>query len=181
MKVAIVVGHTSNGDKGAYSEHLAMTEYDYNLQVANHMKFLRPDKYDIYTHTIQDYYSRWKSMAEKLNSKNYELVIELHFNAATPAANGTETLYYFNSKKGRDYAKTLSKGIVEEFGTTIRGVEGSKALITKGDRGFYAVYLPKAVALIVEPFFGSNPEAKKFQDYKKYACVLDNIIQNKLK
>ena len=182
MKVAIVIGHTRNGDKGAYSETLEMSEYDYNLKVANKMKEVNPSTYDVYTHTIQGYYERQKSMADKLNSKNYDLVLELHFNAASPAANGTETLYYFNSKKGKGYAETISNDIVDNFGTKIRGANGAKALVNKNDRGFYAVYLPKAPALIVEPFFGSNiEESKKFMDFEKYACVLNNAVIKSLK
>lgn len=182
MKVAIVIGHTSNGDKGAYSETLKLSEYDYNLKVANHMKELNPSVYDVYTHTIQEYYNRQKAMADKLNAKAYDLVIELHYNAASPVANGTETLYYFNSAKGKAYAESISQEIVKEFGTSIRGVNGAKALVNKNDRGYYAVYLPKATALIVEPFFGSNPsESAKFADYKKYACVLNNTITKILK
>ncbi|OFM84564.1 N-acetylmuramoyl-L-alanine amidase [Weeksella sp. HMSC059D05] len=177
MKVALVIGHTKTKDKGAFSNQLRQTEFDYNLQVAEALKAINPSMFDIYTHEIQDYYQRQKGMAYKLNQKTYDLVIEMHFNSASVTANGTETLYYFNSKKGKEYAEILSKKISEDFGTKLRGVNGAKALVNKNDRGYWFVYLPKAPAVILEPFFGSNPaEAEKFKDVSKYARSIYNAI-----
>lgn len=177
IKIAIVVGHTPKGDQGAYSPHLQKSEQPFNLGVAaNALKELAPNTYDVYTHTIQGYYERQKALATLLNGKAYDLVIELHFNAASPLANGTECLYWFASKKGKEYAQAISAGIAKEYGTTIRGDKGARALVNKEDRGYWFTYLPKAPAVIVEPFFGSNEEALKFKDEKRYACVLHNIL-----
>lgn len=179
-KVAIVVGHTS-GSKGAQSPYLP-AEYDYNLEVANELKKLYTG-YDIYTHRTYSvgYYNMWKETAAKLNAKDYDLVIELHYNAASPKAHGTETLHYFNSKKGKAYAEIFSDVISKDFGTTKRGINGGKPLVNSNDRGYYAVYLPKAPALIVEPFFGSNEEeSKMFRDTTKYAQSLHKAIQKSI-
>lgn len=176
-KVAIVVGHTA-WSKGAQSPYLP-AEYDYNLEVANKLKQYGSN-YDVFTHRTYSvgYYNMWRETAAKINSQNYDLVIELHYNAASPVAHGTETLYYFNSKKGKQYAQIFSQQISEDFGTKLRGIQGVKPLVNKNDRGFYAVYLPKPPALIVEPFFGSNEEESVlFKDTDKYAESLHKAIQ----
>lgn len=178
-KIAIYIGHTRKGDKGAYSEVLGMTEFEYNEKVAEELKKLNPDRYDIFEHSIQNYYDRQKKMAE--NVRDYLAVIELHFNSFTPKANGTESLYYFNSKLGKILAQELSQGVVRCFGTTLRGDFGAKAIVNKKDRGYWFVYLSKPVAVIFEPFFGSNEEAKKFTNYVDVAKSIDESIDKYLK
>ena len=176
-KVAVVVGHTA-GSKGAQSPYLP-AEYDYNIEVANKLKQYGCN-YDVFTHRTYSvgYYNMWRETASKINSQDYDLVIELHYNTASPTAHGTETLHYFNSKKGKQYAQIFSQQISEDFGTKLRGIQGAKPLVNKNDRGFYAVYLPKPPALIVEPFFGSNEEESVlFKDTDKYAESLHKAIQ----
>lgn len=180
MKVAIYVGHTPKGDKGAYSKHLGLSEYDYNIKVANELKAINVNLYDIFTHTIQNYYDRQVHMAK--TTKPYDVVIELHFNAAGETANGTESLYFYSSKKGKELSRILSKNVSEKFGTKIRGVEGTKALVNKNDRGYWFVKLSTPVAVIFEPFFGSNEESLKFSNPRDLAEVIDkSIVEYSLK
>lgn len=179
-KIALVVGHTTSGDRGAYSPHLEQSEFDFWIDVANKIKALgkstKIDVYDIFTHTEQNYYNRQRSLSQKVNRGNYDYVVELHFNAATPSANGTECLHYFSSKKGKEAAQKISQKIAKEYGTKLRGVGGAKALINKNDRGYWFVYLPIAPAVILEPFFGSNEESLKFKDKDKLAKVLHEAL-----
>lgn len=185
MRVALVVGHTKSGDKGAYSKALETTEFDYWIDVANMVKDLGKglniDIYDLYTHQIQNYYNRQSALASYINNSGieYDYVIELHFNAASPIANGTECLHYFASEKGKKASQKLSKYISDEYGTTLRGVKGSKALVNKNDRGYWFAYLVRYPAIIYEPFFGSNEEeALKFKDKSKQARILHEAILN---
>lgn len=178
MKIALVVGHTNGADKGAFSPYLKQSEQPYNHALAQALKSCAPSQYDVYTHNLQNYYDRQKFMAGLLNKQKYDLVLELHFNAASPAANGTECLYYFASAKGKLVAQKLAQGISYAFDTTLRGDAGARALTNKNDRGYWAVYLPKAVAVIYEPFFGSNVEALKFKDVALHASEMHSIIQN---
>ena len=178
-KYALVVGHTSTKDKGAYSDNLQTTEFDYNLKVAEAIKALCPEMFDIYTHTAQDYYQRQKGLSFKLNLKDYEGVFELHFNAASPMANGTECCYYFASKKGLAIAQKIASAVMIEYNTRLRGDQGAKPLVNKKDRGYWFTYLPKAPAVIIESFFGSNAvESEKFRDINRYAKTLFNAIKN---
>lgn len=185
-RVALVVGHTTTpkGDKGAYSDALKTSENDYWLDVALRLEKLGKVKVDIYhlfTHTIQDYYKRQKALADKINGSGivYDAILELHFNAASPLANGTECLYWFGSKKGKQIAQQLSAHISNVYGTKLRGDKGSRALVNKSDRGYYFTYLVKYPAVITEFFFGSNrEEALKFEDRQKMACSLHSAIMN---
>jgi N-acetylmuramoyl-L-alanine amidase len=180
LKIALVVGHTSTGDKGAFSAFLNKSEYDYNLAVAKRIMEIADEniEYKLYTHTLQSYANRQAALASMVNKENFDYIFELHFNAASPSANGTECLYYYNSKKGKTASQIISKQIVKDFSTTLRGVEGAKALVNSADRGFGFVQKMKATAVIIEPFFGSNQEANKFKDIDKYACSLQNAFRN---
>ncbi|MGL5562889.1 MAG: N-acetylmuramoyl-L-alanine amidase, partial [Tannerellaceae bacterium] len=150
----------------------------FNKQVANDLKNLDPNLYDLYHHNITSYYKRQQALADQLNKQSYDLVIELHFNDFNnPNSKGTVCLYCKGSKKGQYIAETISQGIVKEYGTDLRGNQGCCAL-TKTDRGGWFTFLPKAPAVIIEPFFASNDEALKFKDTKKYAETLHNILTN---
>jgi N-acetylmuramoyl-L-alanine amidase len=176
-KIAVVVGHTNRRDKGAFSPFLLQFEYAYNLQVALQLKSLAPDLYDVHTHSVQEYYKRQVAMSAKLNAGGYRLAVELHFNAASsPTANGTYCLYWYGSKAGK--AQNLSEGISTMFRTKLRAVGGAQALVNEHDRGYWFTALTNMPAIIVEPFFGSNEEALRFQDPQKYVCVLHNYLKS---
>lgn len=175
QKIAIVVGHLGR-KAGANSPYLHKSEFSYNMEVANNLKALDVNLYEIYTHNIIQPFSRQQQLANKLNCLNYDLVIELHFNSFSQQANGTECLYCKGSIKGEKVAHAISNGIVAVYGTNLR--QGGTLALKKGDRGYWFTYLPKAPAVIVEPFFGDNIEALKFQDSNKYADTLHSILSN---
>lgn len=171
--IAFVVGHHENG-KGAKSSHLGVSEWDFYKEVA----YLLTSDVDIYFHNPlnRSYTSRIKETANKLNKRNYKLVIEAHFNAATPAANGVETLYYFESKIGKQYAQLFSTVVNQWTGIKMRN-RGLKALTNKNDRGFASVFYPKAPAILIEPFFGSNKtDCELIEGAEKMACIIDDFI-----
>jgi N-acetylmuramoyl-L-alanine amidase len=174
--VAIVIGHTKLRP-GACSKYGIPCEWTYNNKVASYLK----DIADVYHYGSYNagYKSMVRSMANKLNKKNYKLVIELHYNAASPSANGTECFYYYSNKKGKEIAENYCKRFTELFGTKNRG---AKAMTGKKQRGFWALYYPKATAILPEPFFGSNKsdcnkvEGKEMQ----YADMLRELIRESI-
>tara|TARA_R110000772_G_C13310310_1_gene440356 strand:- start:22977 stop:23504 length:528 start_codon:yes stop_codon:yes gene_type:complete len=166
MKIAIVIGHTERA-KGAYSPHLKMSEWDFWNKVVDGLHNVK-----VFRHNpkLSGYTNRIKQTAAKL--KSYDLVIETHFNAASPEANGCETLYYFKSLKGRKYASLFSEIVSASTGIKLRN-RGLKALVNENDRGFAAVYYPAPPTILIEPFFGSNArDCQKIGD----ACNMQNII-----
>lgn len=183
-RVALVIGHTVGADKGAYSPILKTAEQPYWLDVANRIKAIgncKVDIYDVYTHSIQPYYEREKALADKINKSGivYDAVLELHFNSASPLAHGTECLYWFGSKKGIQIAQQISNIVAKDLGMTLRGVNGSRALVNKNDRGYWFVYLQKYPAVITELFFGTNEDdCKIFENRQRVAEVLNKAILN---
>ncbi len=172
-KVAIVVGHTKLRP-GACSPYGIPCENKFNSIVAEHLK----DIADIFYYDSYNwgYTSMVKRNAAKINKGNYELVIELHYNAASIQANGCETLYYYKNKVGKQLALKASQLISEEFNVKNRG---AKALVNEKDRGFAAVYYPNPTTILLEPFFGSNPEdAAKFKcQEKRYSDIIRKLIE----
>lgn len=186
INVALVIGHTMNGDKGAWSKNLETTEYDYWLDVANRALKLNTERVqihliDLYQHRIQDYFKRQSALANLINNGavKYDYVVELHFNAASETANGSEACYWFGSEKGKAAAQSLVSHFSKKFKTTVRADKGARALLNKEYRGYYFVYLIKYVAVIFEPFFGSNAqESEKFRDRDLVAQELLNALSN---
>lgn len=170
---AIVVGHTPDS-KGACSEHGIPCEWDYNMQVANKLA----DVADIYTHKTyaKGYTAMVKETASRLNLNNYKAVIFLHYNSAGPTATGCEGLFYAKSTKGAVVAKLFADTISADMGVRNRGTKG----LSNNDRGYGEVYYPKAVAIIAEPFFGSNPaDVAKFSGcgIDKYADSIKRFLK----
>ena len=172
MKIAVVIGHTINS-KGAYSKYFEMREFDFYAEV---VKSLNDVEVFIYDESISGYVTRVKANAKKLNAKSFDLVIELHFNSfSDEAANGCETLYYFKSTNGKYYANLFSEILNDYTGIKLRN-GGLKALANRKDRGFAAVYYPKATTILVEPFFGSNKsDCKKIISPENLACIINEF------
>ncbi|OBQ56091.1 N-acetylmuramoyl-L-alanine amidase [Tamlana sp. s12] len=173
MKIAICIGHNKI-NKGAFSLYLNDSEFDYNTRVANYVKDYFGDSLDVYNRIKSSgYKEEISNLAERVNKVDYDLVMELHFNAAIPQAKGVEALYFYSSRKGKRFAKGFCEAVKMEYGSSSRG---AKPLRKDSDRGFGFVQKIKAPAIILEPFFGSNVEAKKFMDAKRYANTLINWI-----
>lgn len=85
-----------------------------------------------------------------INSGNYDLVIELHLNAATSSASGSEVLYKTSS--GKKYADKVQKALAKIF--TDRGVKKRTDL--------YILNGTKPPAILIETFFCTSES-----DYKK--------------
>lgn len=175
-KVAIVIGHTKLRP-GACSPHGVPCEWTYNNKVASYLK----DIADVYHYGSYNlgYKSMVKSLSNKINRETYELVIELHYNAASPAANGTECLYYYTNKFGKSVAEKYCELFCKAFGTKNRG---AKAMVSSKQRGFWALYYPKPTTILVEPFFGSSKKdvTKVIGKEKQYAEILRELIKQSL-
>jgi N-acetylmuramoyl-L-alanine amidase len=168
--IAIVVGH-DNLSRGAYSPFLDFTEYEYNTKVGRRLKEMG---YDVFKHQPNiSYRQKMKTSYRRLNG--YDLTIELHFNSFhNNLAHGCECLYFHTNKKGKELAAHFSEYISKAYYTRNRG---PKALSNPNQRGYWAVASGIPTALLIEPFFGSNPEANKFLDPTEYANTLAEAIQ----
>lgn len=86
----------------------------------------------------------------RINSRNYDLVIELHLNAAAPSARGAEVLY--RSPAGKKYAQKVQKQLATVFHD--RGIKQRDDL--------YILNGTNPPAILLETFFCTSRE-----DYKK--------------
>ena len=173
MKTAIVVGHDVV-EQGAVSKILDMTEYRFNCLVANELC----NDFDIYYRDPKkrNYNSKMDELARQLNVKNYDFVIELHFNKYDGKANneghGCEAVIFPSNKKSRELSNKILNEISKDFGVFNRGVKEHGA--TERGHGFLSKM--NANAIILEPFFGDEDEAKRFLYFKKYAACLKEIL-----
>lgn len=91
-----------------------------------------------------------KYKLSRINSGRYDLVIELHLNAASPGARGTEVLY--QSSIGKRYAQRVQKQLTSVFHD--RGIKQRSDL--------YILNGTNPPAILLETFFCTSRE-----DYKK--------------
>ena len=188
-KVAIKVGHTKKA-KGAYSPTLGESEYDYNLAVAQKLVELGncgKIKYEmfIFDANISSYTKRQELVAKEINSdeEGFDLVIELHYNSAeSHTARGVLVLYYYKSSKGKEAAKVIGDSIFNVFQTER---DPDVGLSSDKQNGYQAVVTPKPVAILLEPFFGSNPQEsalfKGDEGKTKYALSIHMGVMNYFK
>ncbi len=183
--IGICVGHSRDGDQGASSVG-KVTEWYYNWSVARHfrdkleeygLKSIIIDKYEGKTYT-----SAIKWLARELKTRDIDLAVELHFNAASPNASGSEVLYWHNSKKGKRLAGCIQQAILEAFpDSKDRGSKGKE----KGARGSFFLRVTHCPAVLVEPFFGSS--VKDWETFKSsqqqlgyaYADAVNNFLSDK--
>ena len=145
MKIAIVIGHSIR-HPGAVNKHSGVTEYEYNEQLATIIKTIsRLDIEIIYRHS-------YVGLPKKINKKNPDYIISLHCNAYNTKASGTETLYYYKSKKGKILAERMQSAMLDALFLTDRGIKAK----TTDDRGGYLLKYTKAPCVILEPFFIDN-------------------------
>lgn len=153
-KFAIIVGH-EKVSPGAYAKSpLNVYEYEFNKGVASIMvkeaaafgldcKVFFRDGIGI------------SGVAAAVNKWNPDCCLELHFNSATPAAIGTETLYDDFPESNKAFAALVQKNMCAALKRTGKANRGIKKLVS-GDRGHYNLASVKVTGCLVEPFFGSN-------------------------
>lgn len=161
--VAICIGHSRPGDKGAESADGKVNEWTYNAAVAAHLgatlgahgvRCLIVDKY-----IGNDYPSAMKNLGKYLANIKATLAVELHCNSYDGKAKGHEVFCYSVNPTAAGYklATYVNKSIGNiEQAAPSRGV---KQADSRGLRFFIETPCP---AILVEPFFMDNPESWSF-------------------
>lgn len=157
--LVLAVGHSRELDAGAVAYDRETYEWHYNTKLAKKIKEYLPDH--IHTTIINHYEGnsytesmRW--LKKTVDPLNADLLCELHFNSfSNPNVNGHEMLHWHSSLKGSVAATNLNNAMKKAFPeNTDRGVKK----VTHGERGAGFLCGPKAPCVILEPFFGSNPD-----------------------
>ena len=156
-KIALVIGHNSKA-QGAERRDNREPEYVFNGRVAAAVEALAQDYPAISVKTFRrsaggGYRKEIRRVYGEVDDWGADVAIELHFNAsANPQANGCETLSSGSSGSLR-LAKAINDDIVSALGIKDRGIK----TIPASGRGGGSLHAGEAPAVLLEPFFGSNP------------------------
>ncbi|VHX73808.1 n-acetylmuramoyl-l-alanine amidase [Clostridioides difficile] len=165
MKICITVGHSILKSGACTSADGVINEYQYNKSLAPVLAdIFRKEGHKVDVIICPEKQFKTKSEEKsykipKINSGNYNLLIELHLNSSGVGAFGTEVFYY--SEKGKEYAQRvvdkLSKPFIRKKGDKEVGNRGAKL-----DKSLYILNSSKPTAVLIESFFCDNKE-----DYEK--------------
>lgn len=178
-KVAIIVGHRSKR-KGAFSEHLQTTEYDYFKCVASFLGDIADIYYRPNTPFVSEAY-RIKQLANEVNRNQYEIVLSLHFNAfSDQKANGVTALHYITNRETKEFCKQFVNSVTANFGIKKRPLI---AIQSKSQRGGTLILSINSPTIILEPFFGTNfSDSMAFYcAHKRFADLLRKLINSNFK
>ena len=153
-KLAIIVGHEQSAKGAKAGSPLNSLEYDFNKDIAQFMYVLAREKSMDARVFLRDGIGIG-GVGKAVTEWGATIAIELHFNSATEAAYGTETLYDAQPSTNKELAEIIQRSMCELFKRTGKGNRGIK-LLGDGDRGHYNLAVIKCTSVLVEPFFGSN-------------------------
>lgn len=150
MKISVCIGH-GKSQSGQYDSGAVASGYQ-EFKLARAIgKYLKQElsKYNCTVDLIN--YDGDKNLSERIkyvNSKGYDLNMELHLNAG--GGTGPEVYYKHNSKQGKALAAAISKSIATNFGLKDRG---AKTKLVSGQDYFGCVREIKCMSFLVETVF----------------------------
>lgn len=182
-KIALIIGHNEK-NKGAYSEYLKISEYDFYSKVLDVLfkkykeafnlkeKFVKniQDKITIFRVPNTGYSKEMAEVINTLEKNNFELAIELHFNATVEhKQHGNTVLYWHKSMEGKKFAE-LFQEIMTSY-TEIKKLDLIPISSLK-QNGAYGIIKSKCPYILLEPFFGDNKIDTDKINIEKMAEVL---------
>lgn len=150
MKISVCIGH-GKSQSGQYDSGAVASGYQ-EFKLARAIgKCLKQElsKYNCTVDLIN--YDGDKNLAERIkyvNSKGYDLNMELHLNAG--GGTGPEVYYKHNSKQGKALATAISKSIATNLGLKDRG---AKTKLVSGRDYFGCVREIKCMSFLIETVF----------------------------
>ena len=171
MNILISAGHTLQGvGTGAVG---FLNESQENRVLAKYIvEYLQKAGHKADYHEVNQGSDYINQQAKKANSGNYDLVVQIHFNAGVATANGTEVIY--RSAKGKVYAQQVQDKL-----KTVFKDRKIKHDINDLKRDLGWLRLTNPVAILVETCFISNKsDTDKYKaDRKKVAkLIAEGII-----
>lgn len=146
---ALVVGHSSTS-KGAINFKYKINEFDVNKSLANKIqKNIKLNKNEILKLVFRKNYS---TLPVELNLMYPSFIVEMHMNAFNGIAGGTEVLYYYTSKRGKQIAQVFQDSFVKNLRLNNRGIKPKNL----SDRGGYLLHHTWEPCIITEPLFIDN-------------------------
>ncbi len=152
FRVAIAVGHSPEAP-GAVNHTTALSEFRFNATLAAAIKLALLERKICEVKIFFRLHNLLPREVKAINQYNPSLALELHANASSdPHATGSECLYWFGSKKGKQIAEVFATNFATFLGLPCRGAKPRH----KGERGWYFLQKTNMPAIICEPFFISN-------------------------
>lgn len=179
MRLAIIIGHNASSTGARGVKPLEMSEWHFNFDVmfplieeyatAKGIEVKAFNKTGYTSKAIGVMVDTWLARYKK------HACIELHFNSATPAAFGTETLAESDAPISLRFAEIVQRNMCVAFGRKNVPGGGNRGVkkLSAGSRGHYNLLCVKSPAVLVEPTFAgsNNVEAtllwNKKRDYAK--------------
>jgi N-acetylmuramoyl-L-alanine amidase len=155
QRLAIIVGHSERNSGARALAPINQSEYPFNKNLALRMEQAASER-GITTRTFFRDNIGMRGAYQAAAAFQPLAIIELHFNAASSRARGSETLCCELQPDSRRLAEEVQQAMVRVFERTGSANRGVKVL-TSGDRGYGNVSAaPDIPTVLVEPFFGSN-------------------------
>ena len=176
-KLAIVVGHTKQRPGASSLPPIDQSEYPWNTDLARLM-LEHAAKTGLNAKTFFRDNIGVRGAYKQAKDWGASLVVELHFNSfARPSANGTETLY--GTTVAKPFASAIQQAMLNALGLRDRGIKDHST--GRGSSSLTA--LPNTPTVIIEPFFGSNPDdvATAFSRKSELSKSLVEAAQNFLR
>lgn len=120
-RILINPGHDINIDPGAVNKELNLREADIALAIGKKvLSCLQAEGHEV--KLMQDDYLT--GVINQANAWGADTFVSIHCNSfGNPQANGTETLFYPGSSKGRLLAHCIQASMIESFNTSDRGIK----------------------------------------------------------
>jgi N-acetylmuramoyl-L-alanine amidase len=170
---ALVIGHQEDSP-GAVNKNSNISEFEFNSRLAPLIeKKVKKAKVQLVSRRSLD------TLPGDINALDPDFIVSLHCNAFDSIASGTEVLYCYKSKKGKEVAETLLMRLVEHMALRNRGIVPRR----EGELGYKVLCETKAPAVIAEPFFISSDDdlAKAMGDMEglaeAYAKAIEEIAE----
>lgn len=168
-KIALVIGHNARS-QGAVRQTDGRTEYDWCGDLAAAIRACSPGMYEVFRRPAgRPYSTEIRETYAVVDAKGAAASVELHFNGGPTSASGTETLTS-GSKGSRRLAGLIQPAMVQALGLRDRGIIAR----ARNDRGGLSLHAGRAPAVLLEPYFGSNPTDCAAAD-RHYAALVQGI------
>ena len=153
MKIALCAGHHKNS-KGAVNEKHNLNEYDEALKVIIPLTEILVSN----GHSVSTFSGKLSGKIKSINQYDFDLAMDLHFNASTYKGKGCEVMYVPGSETRRDQAAKMSEEIALYMNLRNRGAKqgwywGGETPGTKPDAFLSQT---NCAAFIPEPIFIDN-------------------------
>ncbi len=174
MRILISAGHTLNPNKGCGAVGFINESQENRVLAKFIVEYLKKLGHEVDYHEVNSGSDYIEQQAKKANSKNYDLVVQIHFNSSdNAAANGTEVIY--RSSKGKVFAQKVQDKLKTEFKD-----RKIKHDINDLKRNLGWLRLTNPPAILIETCFVSNKSDtdKYTSNRKKIAKLIAEGIAN---